>query len=226
MGGVRRHFSYANVMATIAVFIALGGGAYALSLPKNSVKSKNIAKRAVKARHIAKKAVKARHIAAGAVGRNAIADGAIDSAKVQDGSLLGADFGAGQISDAAVHSGSTSTPPAYATTFPVESVTLNIQRPGKLLVVGSATPTVNCSGGGCSDVYGLYVDHQPVPFSAAVLSSAGAGSVTRSITLLGVTSTAVAAGSHTLELQFAQGTNSSGPSIPIDSKVAALLLGP
>ena len=33
-----RHLSYANVMATIAVFIALGGGAYAVTaLPKNSV---------------------------------------------------------------------------------------------------------------------------------------------------------------------------------------------
>ena len=35
---MHRHLSYANVMATIAVFIALGGGAYAATaLPKNSV---------------------------------------------------------------------------------------------------------------------------------------------------------------------------------------------
>src|SRR6478672_3238325 len=33
-----RHLSYANVMATLALFIALGGGAYAVTtLPKNSV---------------------------------------------------------------------------------------------------------------------------------------------------------------------------------------------
>ncbi len=50
MRGLRRHFSYANVMATIAVFIALGGGAYALS--RGEVKSKNIARDAVKAKHI------------------------------------------------------------------------------------------------------------------------------------------------------------------------------
>jgi hypothetical protein len=37
------HLTYANVMATIAVFIALGGGAYAVSTaPKNSVVSKSI----------------------------------------------------------------------------------------------------------------------------------------------------------------------------------------
>src|SRR4051812_6344925 len=33
-----RHLSYANVMATLALFIALGGGAYALTtLPRDSV---------------------------------------------------------------------------------------------------------------------------------------------------------------------------------------------
>ena len=35
---IRPHFSYANVMATIALFVALGGGAYAaIKLPRNSV---------------------------------------------------------------------------------------------------------------------------------------------------------------------------------------------
>lgn len=40
--------SYSNVVATLALFIALGGGAYALSLPKNSVKARQIAKNAVR----------------------------------------------------------------------------------------------------------------------------------------------------------------------------------
>ena len=34
--------TYANVMATVAVFIAIGGGAYAAGLAKNSVGSKQI----------------------------------------------------------------------------------------------------------------------------------------------------------------------------------------
>jgi hypothetical protein len=37
MTRIRQHASYANVMATIAVFLALGGTGYALSLPRNSV---------------------------------------------------------------------------------------------------------------------------------------------------------------------------------------------
>ena len=43
MRRVRTHLSYANVMATVAVFIALGGTSYAVTqLPRNSVGSKQI----------------------------------------------------------------------------------------------------------------------------------------------------------------------------------------
>jgi hypothetical protein len=49
MKSIRNHLTYANVMATIAVFLVLGGGAYAaFHLPKNSVRSKNIAPNQVK----------------------------------------------------------------------------------------------------------------------------------------------------------------------------------
>ncbi|HEX6780800.1 MAG TPA: hypothetical protein VF125_02080 [Solirubrobacterales bacterium] len=51
--------TYANVVSTIALFLAIGGGAtaIALSLPKNSVKSKQLAKEAVKNSDIAKDGV-------------------------------------------------------------------------------------------------------------------------------------------------------------------------
>jgi hypothetical protein len=75
---VRPKLSYANVVATLALFVALGGTSLAaLHLGKNSVKSKNIAKEAVHASDIAKDAV--------------------SSAKVKDGSLLAGDFKAGQL---------------------------------------------------------------------------------------------------------------------------------
>ena len=45
---LRSRLTYANVMATAAVFIALGGTGYAaITLPKNSVRAKQIAPRAV-----------------------------------------------------------------------------------------------------------------------------------------------------------------------------------
>jgi hypothetical protein len=65
---MRAHLSYANVMATVAVFIALGGGAYAAGvLPVNSVGTKQLKKNAV------------------------------TSAKVKDRSLTAKDFKAGQL---------------------------------------------------------------------------------------------------------------------------------
>jgi hypothetical protein len=56
----RPKLTYANVMSTVAAFLALTGGATAIamsSLPKNSVKAKQIAKNAVTAPKIAKEAV-------------------------------------------------------------------------------------------------------------------------------------------------------------------------
>jgi hypothetical protein len=65
---VRKGLTYANVMSTIAVFVALGGGAYAATqLPRNSVGTKQIRANAVTA------------------------------SKVRNGSLTKADFKKGQL---------------------------------------------------------------------------------------------------------------------------------
>lgn len=65
---IRSKLTYANVMATVAVFLALGGGAYAaLKLPPGSVGARQIARNAV------------------------------SSAKVKNHSLLARDFRAGQL---------------------------------------------------------------------------------------------------------------------------------
>ena len=78
MGKVRRNLSYANVMATIAVFVALGGGAVAaVTLERNSVRTE--------------------HIRAGAVNRSDIARTAVDSRSVRDRSLVAQDFRAGEL---------------------------------------------------------------------------------------------------------------------------------
>ncbi len=93
-----RRLTYANVMATIAVFCAIGGGTFAFAaLKKNSVGTKQIAKNAVKEAEIAKNAVTAKKIAAGAVtdaklgaisvGADELQDGSIGTAKLADGAV-------------------------------------------------------------------------------------------------------------------------------------------
>ena len=74
---IRRKLSYANVMATVAVFAALGGGAYAAKLGKGSVGPKQIKAKAVKTGKLADGSVTAPKLAAGAVVSGKIAQGTI-----------------------------------------------------------------------------------------------------------------------------------------------------
>ena len=65
---VRKHLTYSNVVATLALFIALGGSSYAaLTLPKNSVGSKQLRAKAVGSSELRSRAVRGRHIAADSV---------------------------------------------------------------------------------------------------------------------------------------------------------------
>ena len=75
MTAVRERLSFANVMSVLALFVALGGSAYALK--KNSVASKQLKDNGVK--------------------NVDLANDAVTSQKVADGSLLDDDFRAGQL---------------------------------------------------------------------------------------------------------------------------------
>ena len=75
MAALRTHLTYANVMATVAVFCAIGGTAWALSA--NSVGSRQLKPKAVKT--------------------SDLAPNAVTSPKVKNGSLRRQDFAAGQI---------------------------------------------------------------------------------------------------------------------------------
>jgi hypothetical protein len=86
---VRERLSYANVMATIAVFLALGGGAYAAIdlVGRNDIKSKHIAKNAVKGKDVAEGSLAQVPEAASAV-TAANADSAANAAKVNGLSVV------------------------------------------------------------------------------------------------------------------------------------------
>ncbi|HYQ79030.1 MAG TPA: hypothetical protein VEP91_07985 [Solirubrobacterales bacterium] len=58
--GIRQRLTFANVVACLALFIALGSGAYAATqLPKNSVGSKQIKKNAVNSAKVKDRSLKA-----------------------------------------------------------------------------------------------------------------------------------------------------------------------
>jgi hypothetical protein len=79
------NLSYANVTATIALFVALGGGAYAAThLPKGSVGTRQIKGSAVTTAKVKKEAITGGKIQAGS----------IDGSKIADHSLTGADIDA------------------------------------------------------------------------------------------------------------------------------------
>ena len=79
MNGKRRiGLNYANVVASVALFAALGGSSYAaITLSKNSVTSK--------------------HIGKGQVRASDIANDAVTGPKVKNSSLLAEDFKAGEL---------------------------------------------------------------------------------------------------------------------------------
>ena len=78
LGQIKNRLSYANVVASLALFVALGGTSYAaVTLSKNSVRSKHIKNGQVKSADL---------------GKNAVV-----SAKVKDQSLLARDFRPGQL---------------------------------------------------------------------------------------------------------------------------------
>jgi hypothetical protein len=80
---LRSHLTYANVMATVAVFLALGGGAYAaFHLKKNSVGPRQLKNNAVSTKKLRDGAVTTAKIANNAVNGTRIADGSIGIADV------------------------------------------------------------------------------------------------------------------------------------------------
>jgi len=91
--------TYANVVATIALFLALSGGAVmaAGQLGKNVVKSGNIAPKAVKTQDLARGAVKPAKLAANAVKNKNLAKNSVSGAKVRKGTLTRSKLKAGTL---------------------------------------------------------------------------------------------------------------------------------
>jgi hypothetical protein len=98
---IHKRLTYANVMSSIAVFLVLGGAAFAATvLPKNTVGTKQLKKNAVTAAKIKNEAVSGAKLKVGSVDGTKVVDGSVTSAKIADNAVT-----SGKIADNAVTSG-------------------------------------------------------------------------------------------------------------------------
>jgi hypothetical protein len=150
----RERLTYANVMATVAVFIAIGSGAYAATqLPKNSVgprqlkknavKTGKIARNAVRVGKLAKEAVKAGKLAKNSVATNRLRNDAVTGAKVKESTL-----GSVPTADAANIAGSLTPPEGWH----------EVGAPGEPGFLNSW----KSDGSGVGETAGFYKDHEDI----------------------------------------------------------------
>jgi hypothetical protein len=115
----RPKLSYANVVATIALFVALGGAAVAAGIPKNSVGAKQLKRGAVTAAKLKRGAVTSGKIApkavtAGKLGANAVlpgnlGNGVISTEKLGNGAVIAAKIRNGSVTTNKLNNGAVTT---------------------------------------------------------------------------------------------------------------------
>jgi hypothetical protein len=87
---LKRHLSVANVLSCIALFVALGGAAYAaVKIPPNAVKARNIAPQAVTNAKLKREAVTSGKIKNGGVNALDIGAGQVTNEKLGTGAVTG-----------------------------------------------------------------------------------------------------------------------------------------
>lgn len=180
--------TYANVVATIAMFLALSGGAVlaASNLGKNVVRSNNIARNAVKTQDIARNAVKAAKLAANAVKNKNLSKNAVTAGKVKKGTLTRTQLATGtlaglQVVDAQATNvpGLGSPPPnSFGTGVPLTGTATFTPVAGKsyeLLAELRGTP-VDANGPGgesCFTGVQIFVNGEPTIFVAINANAGG-----------------------------------------------------
>jgi hypothetical protein len=117
---VRKRLTYSNVIASLALFAALGGVAVAAGLPKNSVGPKQIKRGAVTAAKIRKQAVTSAKLApqsvingklaANSVGPGNIGNGAVTTAKLAKSSVIAETIKNGVVTTNKLNSEAVTTP--------------------------------------------------------------------------------------------------------------------
>ena len=173
-----RKLTYANVVATLALFLALGGGAVwaAAELGKNAVKSKNIARNAVKSGDIASNAVKTRNIAKNAVKSSKIAANAVTERKLAKNAVTRAKLKAGTLAGLQVADAQAANVPGFTTEatgagapIPLTGTAAFTPATGKSYELlaelrGNPSDANGAEAGGCFAGVQIYVNGEPTAF--------------------------------------------------------------
>jgi hypothetical protein len=156
MNHLKKHLTYSNVIATAALFLALGGGAIAaFKAPKNSVSTKALKNKAVKEAKIADGAVTSGKLADNAVTNPKLAADAVTDAKVANGTLT-----AGKIAGAQVFKNIVIKESIVANTATNSFNTKDIQCDSGQAIGGGVTGTTV----GTRNFPNLDIDTEPLTF--------------------------------------------------------------
>jgi hypothetical protein len=140
---LRSRLTYANLISSLALFVALGGSAYALSVPKNSI------------------------------GPRELRRGAVTTAKVRNHSLKAMDFRRGQLPAlAGVRDSDLDPPPTPGTVMRSVNLRLESGAKAFVLGTVRDV-FLSCGAGPCSGQWGIYVDGRAVPATGMRLQAAG-----------------------------------------------------
>ena len=152
MTKLRERLSYASVTATLALFLALGGGA---AYAATKIHARDIAHGAVHTKAIYKRSVKSGKIAVGAVRGNQVADEALSSRNVKAGSIAPASLEVPLEYVANPSGGQSPIPSGEGIDYQLSGASWS-QGPGQVNVVfgeGTATLAYDGSGSGSCQVF-------------------------------------------------------------------------
>jgi hypothetical protein len=167
---LRSRLTYANVMSSIALFVALSGGAYALSVPKNSV------------------------------GAGELRPGAVTAAKVKHHSLTASVFKRGALPLLGGARAADLNPPPRPTTVIKSVTMNLRSNGKVFVLGTIRDVFLTCGAGACSAQWGVYVDRRPVPSTGMRLQATAEASDGHVFyTLYGITRR-LSRGRHTVKL--------------------------
>jgi hypothetical protein len=159
----RSRLTYANVVSTLALFLALGGG---VAFAASKVHTNGIFKRAVTSGKLALGAVRSNQIADGAVSTRQIADATIGSKQIGAASVAPSNLQFPTYFAASPLGGSASIPSGGQVGYPLSDSTWT-QKPGQLNVIfGAVAATLAYAGeagtGSCQVGFEILLNGQPV----------------------------------------------------------------